>query len=128
MPNPEKDRLDELKQYSIPTSEYWWLSGAEIAISKRFFKYWTAFTGLFVFVSTSILYLTNWWQTAFTSLATTFYIGKLWYIGWGGTLISIPAGYYLYKRRQKRVLHERKVKKDMQAKLNWLNSKGEGGE
>ena len=126
MPNPDKDRLDELKQYSIPTSEYWWFSGPEIAISKKFFKYWTAFTTLFVFASTVILCLTNWWQTLTISIITKLYLGSYWYLGWGFTLIAIPTFYFWYTRRQKRILRERKLRADMAKRMAWIN--GEGGD
>ena len=108
MGNQDKDRLDELKQYTIPTREYWWFTGPELAVSKRFFKYWTAFIGLFVFVSTTILWLTNWWQLALTSAATTLFVGKLWFLGWGTILISMPVGYIFYRRRKSRLIRELK--------------------
>jgi mannose/fructose/N-acetylgalactosamine-specific phosphotransferase system component IIC len=99
----DKDRLDELKQYSIPTSEYWWFSGPEIAISKKFFKYWTVFTAGFFVISTAVFCLTNWWQLAFIRFGTFLFV-DYYYIGFPIVGITLAIWYIRRSVKEKKKL------------------------
>lgn len=111
----DKDRLDELKQYSIPTSEYWWISGPEIAVSKSFFKYWSMFIFTAAIVSTVIACETNLWQRFLIWIFVT-----NWAISIPLTLIVGVVGYFWFKQKQKRkaklkadILHRRRYEEEV---------------
>ena len=101
----DRDRLDELKQYSIPSFEYWWIPGAEQAISKWYVKVSTPLVFLAGCFFTAILLLTNWWQLFLLRLATLLYV-QAWYVGWPVTLIIGGYTYYRYSRRRKRMIEQ----------------------
>ena len=102
----DKDRLDELKQYSIPTSEYWWFTGPEQAISKWFFKYWTLFIAGIFTVSTAIACLTNWWWILASSTLSFIFI-KYWLVGWPALGLSLLFGYIYFRVRRTHQREER---------------------
>jgi hypothetical protein len=106
--NPDGDIREPY--FEIPSSKYLWLwgkPGKGTAIPINFTKYYTCVLIVGTFIATTILWLTNWWQIILTQIATFFYI-TYWPIGWGGTAITVTILYMLYKRRQKRLLKERK--------------------
>jgi hypothetical protein len=110
--------------FNVPESKYFFISRSHqgIAVHKGFFKWYSLTLALFFSISTAILCLTNWWQTAAVMIITTLFLGKLWFIGWPAVLISIPVFYFWYKRRQARLLRERKSRREMRRKLAFLNS------
>ena len=104
----QKQRLDELKQYSVPSVEYWWLPGSEQAISKLYVKYSTPTFIITGIVLTLLTEHTNFWMilgTGFWNLAFV----KLWYI----TLPAIGVGFlYVYVKdrgKQKRRIAQQQV-------------------
>ena len=95
--------------FNIPASKYYWLGDFLGATPKWLFKRYTPFLVVLTFISTSILWLTNWWQIALTRLLTLLFIGQLWPVGWIGSAVFIGVAYLLYKRTKKRLAAERKV-------------------
>lgn len=94
--------------FNIPADRYFWLWGKRggTAVPTQFFKLWTGFLIAFTFVSTTVLWLTDWWQILITRLLTFFYITH-WYVGWPATTVTLVIMYYWYSRRQKRNRRER---------------------
>jgi hypothetical protein len=99
----------EESYHNVPGAQYFYWSrgglGRDIAIHKEFFKYSIPFTFLFGCISTAILLLTDWWQLAFTRIATFLFI-DYYYIGFPGVGITVAYFYLKHNRKEKRKLKE----------------------
>jgi len=93
--------------FNIPASKYYWLGDYLGAAPKWMIKSFTPILIFTTFIATSVLWLTDWWQTLAVYLLTTLYLGALWPVGWGGSFIMVGGGYLWYTRRQKRLIRER---------------------
>ena len=100
----------QMAYYNVPAIDYLPLWGKKppnaTIIPITFTKYLIFVCVGGTFIATSILWLTNWWQTLLLIIANTLYI-QFWYIGWPATFVFIGVAYYMFKRRSKRIKAEK---------------------
>lgn len=107
----QKDRLDELQQYTVPAAKYFWISGPEIAIHKGFLKYYTLSTFLSGIILTLVSIYTPFWQRVYAAtpgLLNWIFIQN-WYISLPAAGIGIVYLNYRHSHRKKQRREERRI-------------------
>ena len=107
--------------HEVPASKYWYLGDAIGAVPKGFFKFYTPFIIVATAVTTAIACLTDWWQIAFTRLATFIFVENwaisLPVIGFTSLVLYIRHN-WKEKRKRKNQLEKERIRKYQNAVIN----------